>query len=61
VPPKSFWKANPALAKQINYLDECYFKEYWKGERDAVETSKLAAAELGVAGFDPKFLAYLPA
>jgi hypothetical protein len=55
-----FWRKNQAFAEATADLVLTCFKEIARGEMDEGAAVSQLATRMGVEGFDPKFLKYMP-
>ena len=55
-----FWHVNKEFAEATVELQGYFFKEILRGEMDEDAAVSRLATEMGVEGFRPKFLKYLP-
>ena len=57
---RAFWRQNKAFAQRVDELSELSLKEVARGEVDFDAAVAELAAELGIVGFEPRFVRYCP-
>jgi hypothetical protein len=56
-----FWRSNKLFAEKLSDLEICDVKHYaFDDDADFNADALRLATEMGIVGFDPKFLKYLP-